>query len=247
MDLALASVLGLVVGIVTGAVGAGGSILTIPALMYLLGQSPRAAAIGSLIIVGVSSIVGVVQHDRGGRVRWKDGLTFSAIGAITAVVGAQAAGLVSDWAATVSFAVLLLLASAALVNTAGVEADRRRPGWMVIAVAALAGLLTGFFGVGGGFVVVPALILVLGFSAADAVGTSLLVIALNSFVALVFRLGHTDGVDWPVIVAFGLTASIGGAFGSRITARLDPKVLTNCLAVVLTVIASAMLVEQAIT
>lgn len=247
MELALALTLGLVVGVVTGAVGAGGSILTIPALIYLLGQNHEHAALGSLIIVGVSSVVGLFGHHAGGRVRWREGFLFSGFGVVASMVGARVAGVVSERTANISFALLLIVAAGLLVNTAGVTPQRRGGTGLLVAVASVAGLLTGFFGVGGGFVVVPALILVLGFGPQAAIGTSLLVIALNSLVALGFRIDDARGIDWTLIAGFSIGACLGAPLGGRITARVEPWKLTYALAVLLVLIAAAMFAEAALT
>src|SRR5665811_984772 len=182
----------------------GGSILTVPALVYLLGQDTHAATTGSLLIVGVTALVGMAAHCRAGRVRVVQGLVFGVLGIAGASVGSQLSATVAPAALLAAFSVLMLVVAAMMVvrrraqlraAAAGkVEAGspdgpvlQLRPNFIcncprvlkVVAVASAVGLLTGFFGVGGGFVVVPALVLALGFSMPVAVGTSLLVIAIN--------------------------------------------------------------------
>ncbi|MEL4356591.1 MULTISPECIES: sulfite exporter TauE/SafE family protein [unclassified Luteococcus] len=220
---------GLLVGLVMGSLGGGGAILTVPLLVYLLHQSPHAAAEGSLVIIAISSLIGLWPHARAGRVRWLDGLVFGALGIVGSMVGSAAA-------ARIPGELLLSLFSALLLVVAGVMLRSRRRGrpdgsgvarpfWQLLLTATGVGLLTGFFGVGGGFAVVPALILVLGFGVREAIATSLLVIAINCLTALASRLAIGVHLDWAVILPFALGASAGSLGGARIARRADPAAL----------------------
>ena len=107
----------------------------------------------------------------------------------------------------------------------------------MVLTATVVGLLTGFFGVGGGFVVVPALVLVLGFAMPVAVGTSLLVISINSASALIARLGHGLALDWALIGSFTAAAIIGSLLGGRVTSRVQPRLLAQGFALLLVAVA----------
>ncbi|AQP43926.1 sulfite exporter TauE/SafE family protein [Tessaracoccus flavus] len=221
--------LGLLIGAVLGAIGGGGAILTVPALIYIFGQGAGAATTGALIIVGLTSLVGVIPHQRDGNVRWREGLTFALLGIAGAAAGSIASVRVPDTVLTAAFSVLMLVVAAVMLRRLrGTRPDPQRKGWLaVIATATAVGLLTGFFGVGGGFAIVPALTLVLGFSMPAAVGTSLLVISINAATALGTRLlGGTGGLDWPLLLAFSVTAAAGSLLGARVGKRLGPRVLT---------------------
>ena len=243
---ALAIAAGLLIGVGLGALGGGGSILTVPALVYLLGLSPHRATTASLLVVGVAAVVGAVAHARGGRVRLKTGAMFGALG----VAGSYAGSLVS---ATVP-ANLLLAGFGLLMLTVAALMLLRRPGRTqpasgpvvsgarrIILVAAAAtgvGLVTGFFGVGGGFVVVPALVLVLGFDMATAAGTSLVVIAVNSAAALAARAGHGGlALDWRLIGVFGAAVVAGALAGGGLAGRASPQRLSVAFSVLVVLVA----------
>ena len=252
----LAILVGLLIGLSLGALGGGGSILTVPALVYLLGQDPRTATTSSLLIVGATSLIALAPHARAGRVRLAQGLSFGALGAAGAVAGSTASAHVPPEVLLSAFAVLLLVVGVLMLRRSrrgsvhGTDLTtpvvRLRP-WRcdcpravkVALTATGVGLLTGFFGVGGGFVVVPALVLVLGFSMPAAVGTSLVVIAVNSAVALATRVGVVGTqLDWTVIGLFTAAAVAGSLVGGRLVGRLSPRVLTRGFALLLLVVAA---------
>jgi len=237
--LVLALIAGGLVGLALGALGAGGSILTVPALIYLLGFSPAAAATGSLVIVIVTSVTALVAHARAGAVRWRAGLLFAAAGLLpAAVAGALAARLP---------AALLTLMFAALAALAAVRMLRRRTprgtGSVSTGRAAAAGsglgAVTGFLGVGGGFLAVPAPPM------SAAVGTSLLVIVANALVALMARAQSAVQLDWALIMPFLATAVLGAWDGRRLAAKVSSAVLQRAFGAVLLTIAVAMAVTVA--
>lgn len=238
--------LGLLVGLALGTLGGGGSILTVPALVYLLGQSPAAATTGSLVIVGLTSIAGAIPHYRRGNVRLAKGVAFGLVGIGGSVLGSKlAAGLRPDVLLS-AFAVLMLVVAVLMAlrlrrrgssAATGTEEMRVVP---LILTATGVGLLTGFFGVGGGFAVVPALTLALGLSMPVAVGTSLVVIALNSASAFVARLGSGVAFDPTVVLAFAVVAAVGSVLGARLSHRLSHRTLTLAFVVMLVVVAGYM-------
>ena len=256
--LVLAIPIGLLIGVIIGALGAGGSILTVPALVYLLGQDTHAATTGSLLIVGVTALAAMTAHHRAGRVRVASGVVFGVLGIAGSYVGSRLSAQVAPDALLAAFSVLMLVVAAVMLTRSqpneGVarvpRADegpiiRFRPSFgcaclraaKVLLTATAVGLLTGFFGVGGGFVVVPALVLVLGFSMPVAVGTSLLVISINSASALVARMGDGLALDWTVIGAFTGAAIIGSLLGGWVTSRVPPRLLSRAFALLLVAVA----------
>ena len=262
--LILALPAGLAVGVSLGALGAGGSILTVPILVYLLGRSAHQATTISLIVVGAAALVGALAHARAGRVRLGPGLAFGLLGAAGSVLGSKAGAGVNPNLLLLAFAALMATAAAAMlarsrhlgrgavksqavkgsVESEGAAARCAGAGLtgacaVKITVAATAvGLLTGFFGVGGGFVVVPVLVLVFGYETATAIGTSLLVIAVNSAAALATRLGDGRvGLDAPLLTAFLAAAIAGTVLGRRYAARLNPRLLAMAFSGLLVVLA----------
>ena len=251
--------LGLLIGLALGALGGGGSILTVPALVYLLGQDARTATTSSLLIVGATSLIALVPHARAGRVRFGQGLMFGALGTAGSFAGSALATHVDPQVLLTAFAGLMLVVATLMIRrslrTPDSRSDLEDPTTepilsfhpitcacprlaKVVVTATAVGLLTGFFGVGGGFVLVPALVLALSFPMPVAVGTSLLVIAVNSGTALTARIttGGTH-LDWPLIAGFTAAAIVGSLFGGRITSRVKPAHLTRAFAVLLVAVA----------
>ncbi|MFF3545110.1 TSUP family transporter [Streptomyces platensis] len=328
---------GLLIGLLLGALGGGGSVLAVPALVYLLGQSPHEATAGALVVVTVGAVTGLLCHGRAGRVRWAAGAVFGALGTAGSYLGSRWSAALDPTVLMAAFAGLLLVVAAMLVlrgrgerraaaetrplrepregapvrdapeaaplrgsgerdslaehgerpaspepaegvsfptpeealspqepaetlpaqkpvestplrdtavpppsdksNSAARPAPPRPVRFAVTASAV--GLLTGFFGVGGGFVVVPALTLVLGLEMPVAIGTSLLVILINSLTALATRAG-TGALDWPLLAGFAACAALGSHLGNRLTTRLRPQVLATAFACLVVVLAITM-------
>jgi uncharacterized membrane protein YfcA len=232
----LVSPLGFLIGVSLGALGGGGSILAVPVLVYAAGQTPKQATASSLILVSMTALVGIVPHWRAGRVRVVAGLLFSLAGVGASLLASHWNALVDDDVLLLAFAGLMLVVAALMVRSLRrprlvASASSNEPVRIdvatvakVIGAGSVVGFLTGFFGVGGGFVIVPALVLALGFSMPEAVGTSLLVIVVNSMVALSTRL-DSGNVDWSVIVPFAVSSLAGVLVGGRLAGRHDPSVL----------------------
>ncbi|MGW2700488.1 sulfite exporter TauE/SafE family protein [Streptomyces sp. NPDC001340] len=243
----LALAAGAVIGVALGALGGGGSVLAVPALIYLLGFTPVAATTASLVIVTVTSATALSAHARDGHVRWRTGLLFAAAGIVPAMLGGALAGRLPAGALTAAFAVVagtaavrMLRPRAAAETAVPVRQDR--------AAAAGAGLgaVTGVLGVGGGFLAVPALVSVLGMRMRDAVGTSLLVITANSLAALAMRAGTADGLDWAVIGPFAGAAVLGAWDGKRLGAKVSGHALQRTFALVLLAVAAYMMIDTVV-
>lgn len=228
MALALALLFSLAIGLALGLLGGGGSILTVPILVYALGVEPKEAIATSLLVVGITSLAAMIPHARAGAVRFRTGLLFGA----TAMVGAYGAGRVAHF---VPASVLLLLFSAMMVATAlammrprsgaspEIEA-KELPIGKVILEGLVVGGVTGLVGAGGGFLVVPALVLLGGLPMRAAVGTSLLVIAMKSFAGFSGYLGHV-AIDLRLAALVSGAAVVGSLFGGRFAGRLSQDAL----------------------
>ncbi|MFH9643405.1 sulfite exporter TauE/SafE family protein [Streptomyces albidoflavus] len=244
--LILALAAGAVVGLALGGLGGGGSVLAVPALIYLLGFSPVAATTASLIIVAATSLSSLVAHARDGNVRWRSGLLFAAAGIGPAMLGGLAAGRLPAAALTVAFSVIAALAAWRMLRPSRPAPDGPvRPTRAAGAGAGL-GAVTGVLGVGGGFLAVPALVGVLGLRMKAAVGTSLLVIIINSLAALATRTGTAEGLDWAVIAPFTGAAILGAWDGKRLAAKLSGNRLQHVFAYVLLAVAAFMLLDTLI-
>lgn len=242
--LILALVAGGVVGLALGALGGGGSVLAVPALIYLLGFTPAAATTASLIIVTATSATALYAHAAAGHVRWKAGTAFAAAGIVPAALAGAAAARLPQPVLTAAFAGIAALAAMKMLSPAP-SAGAARQVRQVKAAGTGAGLgaLTGLLGVGGGFLAVPALVTVLAFEMQAAIGTSLLVITTNSLASLVTRSGGAAGVDWVVMAPFTGAAILGAWDGKRLAAKVSGPLLQRLFAGVLLAVAAFMLVD----
>ena len=247
----VAVVAGALIGLSLGALGGGGSILAVPVLVYALGQSPAQATTGSLVVVGVTSLVGAVAAHRAGNVLLARGATFGLVATGGAVAGARASAAVPEPVLLGSFAALmlgvgLLMAVRQWRGRRTDPAHRRSPARFddpiitfsptfacqcpralkVLVTATAVGLLTGFLGVGGGFLVVPALLLALTLPLEYAAGTSLVVITITSTVALLARAGSGVAPDWWPVIALTAAAATAAVVGARVAARADTRRLS---------------------
>lgn len=209
------------IGLSLGLLGGGGSILTVPILVYVLRFPTKQSIAMGLAVVGVTSLFGAASHWRKGNVRLKEALAFSVIAMAGTYGGARVAAYIPGAVQLLIFATVMLVAAAFMYRNGrrsvahlekhGEEPAHARSSSLTIALAAIGvGLLTGIAGVGGGFLIVPALVLFIGLPMKHAVGTSLVVIALNSFVGFAGYLGHVD-VPWSWLASFTAVA-VGGIF-----------------------------------
>ena len=227
---ALGLVLAALIGISLGLLGGGGSILTVPVLVYVLGYGAKSAIAMSLPVVGVTSLVGAALHWRLGNVRVGTAAAFGLLAMVGAFAGARLAAFVSGTAQLALLAVVMGAAAGSMLRSArgeGASRDARRasrapaPRWLLALVALGVGVLTGVVGIGGGFLVVPALVVLARVPMKEAVGTSLLVIAMNSASGFAGYLG-TVAIDWRFLAGFTAVAVVGGLAGTALT-RIVPQ------------------------
>lgn len=234
MRAAIASPLGFLIGLSLGALGGGGAILSVPLLVYGMGLAPVAASTASLLVVGPVALWGAITHWKEGRVRLAAGTVFGFAGLGGSLAGSRLSGSVEPDLLLLLFSALMVVAASATLQRVWIKEDRREIGQTlsrvemagrVVLAGTVVGFVTGFFGVGGGFVVVPALVVALEFSLPEAVGTSLVVIAINAGVALLPRIGSVD-VPWVVVAPLILAALAGAVLGSRVAGGVEPKKLS---------------------
>lgn len=245
--IALAIVLAALVGVSLGLLGGGGSILAVPLLVYVAGMDPKEAIATSLLVVGTTSAVAMISHARAGRVRWRTGLLFGAAGMVGAYIGGRVAEFIPGDVLLVAFSLMMLATATAMVRgrrTPDQPAHREMPIARVLVDGVVVGLVTGLVGAGGGFLIVPALVLLGGVPMPVAVGTSLLVIAINSAVALLAR--GTGGVDWTVAAPFAISAMLGVAVGSWIGDRIEAAKLTRAFVVLLLAVAAYTAIQSVV-
>ncbi|WP_327084924.1 sulfite exporter TauE/SafE family protein [Nonomuraea sp. NBC_01738] len=249
--IAVVAALGLVIGVVLGLLGAGGSILAVPALVYGGGVPMAAAVPAALAVVGVSALAGLPQRVRAGLVRWPIAGVFGVAGLPAAFAGAAVGRLLPERWLMAGFTVLMTVVAVRMFlrQKEGGGACRTDVGsvdWRhclprALLAGAGVGLLTGLFGVGGGFVIVPALTLLLGLSAPEAVATSLVVVMLNSAWGLLAHAGTGAGaVNWAMVGAFAAAATLASLVAGRIAPRVPAVPLRRAFATVVLLTAAAM-------
>ncbi|WP_395398711.1 sulfite exporter TauE/SafE family protein [Arthrobacter sp. UC242_113] len=237
--------LGLFVGIVLGVVGGGGSIIAVPALVYGVGMSPAEAIPTSLLVVGISSLAALLPRLREG-INWPVVLMVGAAGIPAAWGGTAAGRLLDPNILMLAFAVIMVIAGIRmLIRTTETEGSCstgpnrafRSCAPKAVGVGVLVGFLTGLLGVGGGFLITPALTLFLGLSMKQAVGSSLAIIVINS--AAGFG-AHATGftIDWPHVLAFTVPAILGSLLAARLARHLNDKHIRISFAVLIFAVAA---------
>ena len=236
----------LAIGLTLGLLGSGGSILTVPVLVYLAGEPEKVAITESLAIVGAIALSGAVPYAFQRSVDWRSVAFFGGPGLAGAYLGATLARFVPGPVQLVLFAVVMLGAAWTMYRGRR-EAAGGRPRqvpWKT-ALLGLVGTMTGLVGVGGGFLIVPALVLLVGLPMRLAVGTSLCIIALNSFTGFLKYLdvlAETEGaVDWRLVGLFVAVGVVGTLIGNRIGGRVPQAALRRVFAVFLVVMAAFIL------
>jgi uncharacterized membrane protein YfcA len=240
--LILGLALAILVGLSLGLLGGGGSILTVPILVYVVGLEPKAAVAGSLAVVGVTSLVGALGHWRNGNVRPRTAAIFGAFAMVGAFGGARLATYLSGETQLVLFALVMLVASYFMLSGRGV-ADTVMGGTAVaeprirpMAMQGLGvGVMTGLVGVGGGFMIVPALVLLGRLPMKAAVGTSLLVIAMNSASGFLGYAGQVE-LPWDFLALFTVVAVLGVAAGTALVRVVPREALRRGFALLLIVV-----------
>jgi len=237
-------VLGAAIGLVLGTIGAGGAILAVPGLIAVMGLSTVAATTSALVIVGTAAVAGVVPRLKAKNVNIRLGLTFSALGVAGTFIGTQLVDLISEPAQLILFASLMFGSALAMWRGPVSSSVLAKKGhwYRVIAVATGIGILTGLLGVGGGFLIVPALVVILKVPTKVAAGTSLVAIASNATIAFFMRYQYWDLIPLTSIFAFSLSAVTASFLSAPLAARLDPKILQRSFAILVAFIALILLV-----
>lgn len=254
----LGHVLAVGIGLSLGLIGGGGSILAVPILVYVMGLGGREAIAMSLFIVGSVSLLGVISYARQGLVKWRVVAGFTPAAMIGAYSGTQLVKLpwITETVQLVSFGVVMLAASVLMIrrgsgqpkppsiNLSSDCTPRRLALWLIIATRGLCvGTITGFVGVGGGFLIIPALVLLSRIPMKMAVGTSLLIIALNSAVGFIGYLGQVS-IDWNLTISFTLAAAVGTVSGSSLSQLVEANRLQKGFGYFVLVVAVFVLVQR---
>ena len=230
----------LLVGLVLGLLGSGGSILTVPVLVYLVGEPSKLAIAESLGIVALISLVGALPFAIRGQVSWRSVGLFGGPGIVGAYLGAYVSQFMPGALQLALFAGVMLLAAVMMFRGGGAAGGTTdRAFWKVMLDGLGVGVLTGIVGVGGGFLIVPALVLLCGLSMRLAIGTSLLIIALKSisgFVKYIDVMGDAGfSIHWDLVLIFSAIGVVGSIVGGRVGAYVPQARLKRGFAVFLVI------------
>jgi uncharacterized protein len=241
-----ALVVGLAIGAILGLIGAGGAVIAVPAFLYLFEFSALEATTASLAVVAASATAGAIPRIRLKQVRMRQALVFWSLGIVGTLVGSRLAPLVPEPVILTGFAGVMLAASVAMWRKSSSQEPSgtvSRASWLLPVVAIAVGLLTGLFGVGGGFLIVPALVLVFGLPFGLATGTSLIVVALNSVTALAFKWDTWDQIPWQIPLLVIVGGLVGSVLASTLNVGIPRRYLERGFAALLVVLALWMVVE----
>jgi uncharacterized membrane protein YfcA len=247
--LLLAIPFGLAIGLIVGAVGGGGAILALPVLVYVLGEGVGPASTASLIVIALAAAVGAGARARHGQVCWRLALLFATPAAAGSLAGALLSRSVSDRVLILSFVPVMLLAAGATWQRSGAGREEGDSGCppartsVVVGAGLGVGALTGFFGVGGGFMIVPVLALGLGLAFRRAVATSLVIITLTGIVALTTHLLTGARPHFAVTAALACSTVVGALLGTAVADRLPQKLLARGFAVIVALLALFLLAD----
>lgn len=230
--------LGATVGATLGLIGAGGAILAVPGLVAILGLSATAATTSSTIIVGSAALAGALRRRNTGTVDVKIGLTFSAIGIFGNFLGTLLLSVIPENLIMAIFALLMFGAGYAMCCKENPQPTAEKPKWHLVVIAAtFVGILTGLLGIGGGFLIVPALILFLKVPTKVAAGTSLVAITANSSIAFLLRYEFWDQIPVAEVAVFTVSAISASVLLTPIAGKLNAKVLQKIFSVVIVLVA----------
>lgn len=238
------------IGGMLGLLGAGGSILTVPVLVYLLHQPDKTAIASSLAIVGAIATAGAVLAGARRRIDWRSVALFGGAGIPGAFLGGWLAQFASGGAQLTTFAMVMLAAAWFTARGRPAEPgspDCQRCAMLIAMEGAVVGVLTGFVGVGGGFLIVPALMLLGGLPIDRAIGTSLAIIALNSWAGLVMAVipsAATVSIDWPLVMIFVAMGTAGTVAGQFVSGYVSPRGLRMTFAASLVAVGGFVLAQS---
>lgn len=232
--LILSYFLAIVVGLSLGLLGGGGGILAVPVLVYGAGQDPKIAVVMSFVIVGGASLLALWPHLRARHVRFRVALIFAPAAVLGTLGGVRLAAMITGRVQLLIFATIMLLAAFSMFTSPPHQPESSSPQgpWQraLLPLLGLAiGIISGLVGVGGGFLTVPALVVLARLPMRQAVGTSLLIIALQSLAGYVGNIGRI-AVPWPFLSGFLLCATTGIWFGSALNKRVPQQALKKAFA-----------------
>ena len=244
MDLLLALISGVGIGSILGFVGAGGSMLAVPIFIYVFGLTPVTATTASLLVVFVGAFSGVIPKIKEKEVLIKEAFVIWALGLITNLTGAYFLPRIPESIVLTGFAMVLISAGISMLIPAPIQSSERRVSPVaLVAISLVIGALTGLFGIGGGFLAIPILILFFNVAPSKAAGTSLFIITINTLTGFFAHYRHWSDVDWTLPIVIALVALVISRLASRRSSQLSPTTLKRAFAYFVFAIALFTLVE----
>lgn len=233
MEILGALLAGSFIGAVLGFVGAGGAMLSVPILMYIFGFEPKLATTAALAVVFLAALSGAIPKARQKQILYRDAFVICGIGLVTNFGFASVAQHISDAFITTGFALVLIVAGASMLRPPKLEEYKRMPIPVLILMSLLIGAMTGLFGIGGGFLAIPVLVIFFGTPQVVAAGTSLLIIATNSLISFLGHHALWADVNWRIPALMGAAAIYISQLASRNSAKTSPVVLRKSFAYLL--------------
>ena len=233
MEIIGALIAGGAIGAVLGFVGAGGAMLSVPILMYGFGFDAKSATTAALAIVFLAALSGAIPKAHKGQILYRDALVIVGLGLTTNLGFATIADDLSDSFISTGFALVLILAGLSMLRNPKFSEQTRMPVSVLIVISLVIGSITGLFGIGGGFLAIPVLVLFFGTPQAIAAGTSLLIIALNSFISFLGHHALWDSVEWHIPIFIGGAAVVVAQVASHYSAKTTPDTLRKAFAYLL--------------
>ncbi|MEY4421714.1 MAG: hypothetical protein RL581_252 [Actinomycetota bacterium] len=237
MEILGALIAGVAIGSVLGFVGAGGAMLTVPILVYGFGFAPHQASVAAIAVVIVAALSGIYPRFKSGEILIKEALIISALGIFANVGAAQIVGKISDEILITGFSAVIIFAGITMLGKPIDAPEKPIPLPILIFLSLVIGSLTGFFGIGGGFLAIPVLVLAFNTPQNKAAGTSLLIIILNSVIALLAHYPMWGEIDWKIPLYMALSAVFIGNLAGKISAKTKPALLRKSFAYLLFTIA----------
>ena len=244
MEILAAIIAGTFIGGVLGFVGAGGAMLAVPILIYGFGFEPSLASTAALAVVGSAALSGASAKIKSKEIYYRDALVIWAIGLTTNIAFSSIVHRLPEDFIAIGFSIVIVFAGLSMLGSPLTTIHKRMTWPVLIAISLLIGSITGLFGIGGGFLVIPVLVLGFGTSHAIAAGTALLVIAMNSATAL---LGHNalwGDVSWDIPLAMGASAVVIAQIAARIKLAISDALLRRIFAYLLFSVAIFSLIER---
>ena len=233
METVFAIIAGGFIGAVLGLVGAGGAMLSVPILMYGFGFDPKPATTAALAVVFLAALSGLIPKVRKKQVLYRDAFVIWGIGSITNLGFSSIADQIPDAVITTGFAGILILAGTSMLRPPKLDQQKRMPFPVLVVLSLFIGTMTGVFGIGGGFLAIPVLVLYFGTPQIVAAGTSLLIIAVNSLTAFIGHRSQWADVQWHIPILMGASAIVIAQVASHLAHKTSPAVLRRAFAYLL--------------